>query len=272
LSKSGRTPGEKTRLFAHYAFEGRSYQSISKQYGISPKTVQRTIDKTCIQGHIPIPKSAIILMDTSYFGRCFGVMVFRDHNKNRNLYWKYLHYETVRAYQEGIEYLRTLGCQISGIVCDGRRGIFNSFGSIPIQMCQYHQAAIITRYITQSPILEAGKELKKIAHTLCRTNQESFVTSLNSWHDKWADFLQEKSHCPDTEKWHYTHRRIRSAYRSLKTNLPYLFTYLNYPELHMPNTTNSLEGVFSNLKTKLRSHAGLKIKRKIKVIDQILTN
>ncbi|MCH7733393.1 MAG: hypothetical protein IIB44_12955 [Candidatus Marinimicrobia bacterium] len=36
------------------------------------------------------------------------------------------------------------------------------------------------------------------------------------------------------------------------------------------NTTNGLEGVFSNLKTKLRVHAGLKRNRKIKVIDQYL--
>jgi len=64
---------------------------------------------------------------------------------------------------------------------------------------------------------------------------------------------------------------LRSAYRSLKTNLPYLFTYLEYPDLDIPNTTNSLEGTFSNLKTKLRIHSGIKEWRKRKIIDEILS-
>lgn len=209
-------------------------------------------------------------MDTTYFGRNFGVMVFRSHTIHRNIFWRYLPYETIHAYQEGIEYLQSIGWNISGIVCDGRRGIFNAFGSIPVQMCQYHQMAIITRYITRNPLLEAGKELYQIIRKLAKVHESDFVYYLNEWYDNWAEFLVEKTVHPETGKWHYTHRRIRSAFRSLKTNLPYLFTYQKYPELGIPNTTNGLEGVFSNLKTKLRVHAGLKRNRKIKVIDQYL--
>ncbi|MCH7613696.1 MAG: hypothetical protein IIB45_10105 [Candidatus Marinimicrobia bacterium] len=210
-------------------------------------------------------------MDTTYFGRNFGVMVFRSHTIHRNIFWRYLPYETIHAYQEGIEYLQSIGWNISGIVCDGRRGIFNAFGSIPVQMCQYHQMAIITRYITRNPLLEAGKELYQIIRKLAKVHESDFVYYLNEWYDNWAEFLVEKTVHPETGKWHYTHRRIRSAFRSLKTNLPYLFTYQKYPELGIPNTTNGLEGVFSNLKTKLRVHAGLKRNRKIKVIDQYLS-
>lgn len=209
-------------------------------------------------------------MDTTYFGRNFGVMVFRSHTIHRNIFWRYLPYETIHAYQEGVEYLQSLGWNISGIVCDGRRGIFNAFGSIPVQMCQYHQMAIITRYITRNPLLEAGKDLYQIIRKLAKVHESDFVYYLNEWYDNWAEFLVEKTVHPETGKWHYTHRRIRSAFRSLKTNLPYLFTYQKYPELGIPNTTNGLEGVFSNLKTKLRVHAGLKRNRKIKVIDQYL--
>ena len=197
-------------------------------------------------------------------------MVFRSHTIHRNIFWRYLPYETIKAYQEGVEYLQSSAWNIAGIVCDGRRGIFNAFGSIPIQMCQYHQMAIITRYITRNPLLEAGKDLYQIIQKLANLHESDFVYYLNEWHHNWNEFLLEKSVHPETGKWHYTHQRIRSAFRSLKTNLPYLFTYQNYPELKMPNTTNGLEGVFSNLKTKLRVHAGLKRNRKIKVIDQYL--
>ena len=209
-------------------------------------------------------------MDTSYFRRDFGVMVFRDHYRKENIFWKYLRYETISEYRSGIEYLKAIGWNIVGIVCDGRRGIFSSFGAIPIQMCQRHQVAIIRRYITQRPRLEAGKELRKLSLMLTRSKKNDFISTLDQWHKKWKSFLMEKSYSETSKKWHYTHKRLRSAYRSLKTNLPFLFTYLEYPDLDIPNTTNSIEGLFSNLKTKLRVHSGIKKQRKIKIIDELL--
>ena len=71
-----------------------------------------------------------------------------------------------------------------------------------------------------------------------------------------------------TGKSHYTHKRLRSAYRSLKTNLPWLFTWYDHIELNIPNTTNEIEGNFADLKNKLRNHNGLSIKRKMKFIDE----
>jgi len=199
-------------------------------------------------------------------------MVFRDHNLKRNLYWKYVAYETIAAYQHGISYLQSLGWRIKGIVCDGRRGIFSGFGSIPIQMCQYHQIAIITRYITRKPKLEAGKELKTIVSCLPQSTYTSFSDLLDNWYSKWKEFLSEKAQNSESGKWHYVHKKTRSAYRSLKTNLPYLFTYQLYPDLNIPNTTNSLEGVFANLKRILGNHRGLKSERKIKYINEIMAN
>jgi len=77
--------------------------------------------------------------------------------------------------------------------------------------------------------------------------------------------LKEKTVNPETNKWFYTHKRLRSVYRSLKTNLPYLFTYQKYPELNIPNTTNSLDGTFSNFKSLPRIHRGLKEREGIKL-------
>lgn len=211
-------------------------------------------------------------MDTCYFGRNYGVMVFRDHYRNRNLSWQFVGYETLNDYQTGIKDLESKGWKARAIVCDGKRGLFYCFGSIPIQMCQYHQVAIVKRYVTQNPKLEAGKELKNIVAQLSTSNKNDFKKLLEDWNLKWSEFLREKTFNPDTQKWHFTHRRIRSAYRSLKTNLPFLFTFQDYPDLNIPNTINSLEGVFSNLKTKTRVHAGLKYHRKVKLINEILSN
>lgn len=197
-------------------------------------------------------------------------MVFRDYYNKRNIYWQYLKHENLEAYVNGINILKAMGWNILGIVCDGKRGMFNAFGNIPVQMCQFHQIAIVRRYITNNPRLPAGIELKQITQLLTKTDKESFEGLLNDWHSRWEEFLAAKTTNPETGKKHYTHKRIRSAYMSLKHNLPYLFTWYNHQELNMPNTTNSLEGVFSNLKAKLNLHNGLKLYRKMKFIDQFL--
>lgn len=62
----------------------------------------------------------------------------------------------------------------------------------------------------------------------------------------------------------------RSAYLSLKNNLPFLFTYQKCPELKIPNATNSLDGMFTQLKAKLSVHRGLRKDRRYKMISEIL--
>ena len=48
-----------------------------------------------------------------------------------------------------------------------------------------------------------------------------------------------------------------------------MFTWYDYIELHIPNTTNAIDGHFADLKNKLRNHNGLNIERK-KFIDEFL--
>jgi len=209
-------------------------------------------------------------MDTTYFRRTLGVTVFRDYYQRENLLWKFVKYETIFQYIEGIRELQERGFEIKGIVTDGRRGIFKVFSGIPIQMCQFHQLQIVRRYLTNNPKLEAGIELKRFAGYLTTTDRESFEGWINGWYKRWEKFLKEKTINLDTGKWVYTHRKLRSAYSSLKTNMEYLFTCHKYKSLEMPNTTNSLDGSFAHLKDKVRIHRGLKLERKKKLIAQIL--
>jgi hypothetical protein len=88
-----------------------------------------------------------------------GVMVFRDAYRKENILRKYVIHERLEDYISGINNLKKDGWDILGIVCDGKRGLFNAFGKIPVQMCQFHQIAIVTRYITKNPKLKAGQDL-----------------------------------------------------------------------------------------------------------------
>ena len=137
-------------------------------------------------------------------------------------------------------------------------------------MCQFHQVAIIRRYITNNPKLEAGKELKVISKLLTRTDKESFIAAFNSWHNKWEVFLKERSIDPVSGKSHQVYKKLRSAYLSIKRNLPYLFVWYDNPNLHIPNTNNTLESSFTELKNKLRNQNGLSKENRKRFIDEFI--
>ena len=209
-------------------------------------------------------------MDTTYWGRGFGVMLFKDAITKENLLKYYVNTETNALYRAGVKELQSRGFTILAIVCDGRKGLIQSFEKIPVQMCQFHQVAIIRRYITKNPKMQASKELKTVVDLMRHTDKESFQGALIGWFGKWESFLNERTINPESGKSHYTHKRLRSAYRSLKNNLPWLFTWYDNIELNIPNTTNAIDGHFADLKNKLRNHNGLSQKRKMKFIDGFL--
>jgi hypothetical protein len=219
---------------------------------------------------LPHPTDIVLVADCVFFKRTFGILVFRDPHRRKNVYWHELHTETIAAYQRGLEVLQQQGFQLQAIVLDGRPGVRELFAGIPVQMCHFHQKAIINRYLTRRPKLEAGKELRSIAMTLCHTNEKNFSDALQQWHEQWQHFLKEKTINPETRCWYYTHKRLRAAYRSLKNNLLFLFTYQRYQTLNIPNTTNSLDGSFAHLKELVKLHRGLKGDLKRKIIIEFL--
>lgn len=237
---------------------------------MSAKTVQRRLKKYRPEAREKTPRSVVVLMDTTYWGRKYGVMLFKDAITNENLLKYQVVSETVDKYVSGINELRSRGYEILGIVCDGRRGLFRAFRDLPIQMCQFHQQKIVSTKLTKRPKTEPGRELRALSLTLTKSDRESFESALRLWHEKWRDYINERTIDEKTDKSYYTHKRLRSAYLSLKRNLPYLFTYLDHTDTGMPNTTNAIDGHFSELKTKLRVHNGLSQKQKQKFITEFL--
>jgi hypothetical protein len=179
--------------------------------------------------------------------------------------------ETPAEYHRARQELEAQGYTIAAAVIDGKRGVAGVFADIPVQLCQFHQMAIIRRYLTSRPKTGAGQELRAITLVLPTLTEKTFTELLRLWQERWQEFLKERTYQPDGKHWQHTHQRMRSAYRSLETNLPYLFTYQKYPALHIPNTTNSIDGYFSKLKQLLNNHRGLTVRRRYKLIQEILT-
>ena len=289
--------------YSDYTNHKQTFPELEKKYGKSEKTIRKYFDKLDKVG-IPVIRSdkrlktnsttttkpsINLIMDSTYFGRDFGVMVFRGNPDNntdfandvkttkkpnkplplyRNLHWKYLKNETVKAYYLGI-FSITQKYRIKSFTVDNKGGLIKmlerKYPDIPVQLCQFHMVAIILRYTTRSPKTECGKDLKSLILKLKTCSRIEFVSLLREFLQKHANFLQERNH---TNK--YIHEDVRSAVTSIQNNLSHLFTYERHPHLNIPKTTNSAEGSFGQWKYKVKLHRGLSKSRKVQMIDRLL--
>jgi hypothetical protein len=200
-------------------------------------------------------------------------LVFKDIIQSEVLVWKHIDSETIFDYKQLLQTLLDLGYTIQAIIIDGKRGLYRAFKEFSVQMCHFHQRKTINRYLTRNPRLEASKDLQKIMYNLTTTTQTIFTKKLDEWHIKHKIFLDEKSISTITGKEQFTHPRVRSAYRSLLTNLPYLFTYKNQKDVVIHNTTNAIDsGVFSPMKKLIKIHNGFTKSLKIKMVDDYLVS
>ncbi|MDR1343238.1 MAG: hypothetical protein LBK18_08315 [Prevotellaceae bacterium] len=204
-------------------------------------------------------------MDCTYFGRAWGVVVLMDSQTGKKLWRKYVRHEKLVDYQEGISYILSKKYQLRGIVCDGLKGIFKQFSAYPVQFCQYHQVAVIRRYLTLNPKLEASKELWLLAKEMAKLTKDEFTIKFERWELKWRSYLNERTVDKQTGKSHFTHKNLRSAWLSIKRNLMYLFVFEEVE--NMPNTNNALEGTFAALKNSLRNHSGMSKENRKRFID-----
>ncbi len=217
-----------------------------------------------------MPQATIVVADTTFWGRGYGVCVFRSWTLRRNLWWGEVSSELMVHYHYGRKILESQGWTFPAAVIDGRRGLASVFKDIPVQVCHFHQMKTVTRYLTRRPETGGGQDLRALMLTLPHTNEKVFSRALIEWEERYHSFITEKTHVTGTKHWYYTHKNVRSAYRSLHTNLPHLFTYQRYPELNIPNTTNTIDGYFAGLKKKVAAHHGLRKDRRFKVISELL--
>ena len=259
-------------LWDKYTNKKQTLQELADTYGKSHVWIRKHLD-----AHRPSPPtiepcSTVLVADTTFWGRRYGVLVFRSWTLRKNIWWGEVETEKVAHYHYARKMLEARGWVFTAAVVDGRRGLANVFKDIPVQVCQFHQLQTVTKYLTRRPKTEAGKELRALALTLTKTDEKTFTKALQVYEEKWKHFLNEKTIMLGLNRPQYTHKNVRSALRSLKTNLINLFTYQRYPELHIPNTTNTIDGYFASVKKKTAAHHGLRRDRRFRVISELLSS
>jgi hypothetical protein len=258
-------------LWQAYTTGKQTYAQLADEYGCSTRTIQRKLSTVAPRSQHRLPSQASVIVDTTYFGRSFGVLTLMDSSSGQVLYKRYVDHETTAAYVDGVRHITLQGVKVQAIICDGRKGVMETFSrmGIPVQMCQFHQEQIVLRYLTRHPKMAAAQALRKVTLMLSTSNEQTFAILLQAWHERYYKVVEERG-VNKYGKTYYRHKKLRSAYRSLINHLPYLFTFEHHPELSIPNTTNKLDGRFGMLKNRLRNHNGLSLAHKKKFIDDFL--
>jgi len=255
-----------------YALWKQTYQQLADKNWCSSKTIKRIFDKNSQSKEIfynekLIPRPTYIVADVSRFGKKLAVIMIKSCCYKKVIYAKIIDTESIEEYAIGIDFIEKKWWKILGVTSDWFKWLRQLFSYYVYQFCQFHQVKLITMYLTKRPLLEPWKELRKIALDLKNSDYDKIKLKLDIWLAKYWDFLKERSF-NEAWKWRYTHKKIRSAYRSLRVNLDVLFVYQNH--LWMYNTTNMLEWYFRPLKAKIWVHCWLSRERKIKLLFKLL--
>ena len=244
-------------LWEAYQQQKQTIKELSERFGMSVATVKRRLHDIKREWvHPPLSGSGFLHLDTTYWGRSFGVLLALDHATGRPLYIAFVKSETTKDYEDAVQSVKERGYTIDGIIIDGKQSLFKSFAEYPIQMCQFHMKQITKRYLTKNPKLLAARALNALVDKLTKSEESVFKAELAAWKDEWHDMIDRRSIYKDGST-HYTHQRLRSAMHSLDFYMPYLFTYQRENCKGMPNTNNKIEGTFTNLKKNLNNHSGM---------------
>ena len=135
------------------------------------------------------------------------------------------------------------------------------------------------KYIERTACVLVAVCNKKIA-SWCFTQRENFntwLTNYKTWWQSHKDSIKEKTYPINSftptgrRKWHYTHQKLHASNSHLKNSLPYLFRYLQHPEI--PNTSNFVEGtVNAPMQEKIRFHRGLNLSKRRILIAHFLSS
>jgi hypothetical protein len=258
------------RAYHAYSVGKQTLKELSLRYRCDVETLRRQFDRYCPSHAWPAPslQAVPLVFDATFFGRGYGLLIYRT--QSQNIYWQQIDSEKIDYIRQGLLDLRVQGWRFASFTIDGRRGVAqllqSLFSGTPVQMCLYHQKAIVRRYTTLRPRTECGRAIAALMAEMMTLTESDFLQRLQTLKQTWNDFLKER-----TEQGQFRHRKLRAALRSLTTNLPYLYTWKRCPHLNIPTTTNSCDGSFAHWKSKVKLHRGLRHHRRSKMIHFLLS-
>jgi len=171
------------------------------------------------------------------------------------------------------------------IVCDGQKGLLKALAicwpDVILQRCRFHAWLNIKSKLTLNPESKAAKELLQITrdllHVRTRNQARRWKRQLKYWYRRYHKFINERTIKHDPKRgerhWHYTHERLRSAYKQLYKITDDLLRSSYRINQELPHNTNHIEGgINSQIRTKLKLHRGMPQAHQMRLVDWYLFN
>lgn len=158
-------------MWNDYVFGKQTLKQLAKKNDRSIEWVRQQLSKVEFKKKEITPCPTVFIPDTTFFGRTYGVCVFRAPHLKKNIWSTEVAREIMATYYYGRKILEGKGWIFTAVVVDGRRGMTTVFKDIPVQVCQFHQMKNVTKYLTRKPETEAWKELRSIMLKLSKSNE-----------------------------------------------------------------------------------------------------
>ena len=163
------------KAYQDYTIHKQTYAELELRYGKSEKTIRKYFDTLDlkVESSKLLDKRINLTFDTTFFKRRFGCMIYRAGGQNLKCSFvpsEKLEYYLTDLFELFKQYV------FKSFTIDGRRGLIQllqrHYPNTPIQICHFHQVAIVTRYITRKPKTECGKELLSLIMSLKTAKKE----------------------------------------------------------------------------------------------------
>ncbi len=193
--------------------------------------------------------------------------------------WVWMPYESSQYWTELLRLLP----QPKYVVCDGQRGMLKAIAicwpETTVQRCRFHAWLNVKSKLTLRPKSAPAQELlqltRNLLHIRTRRQARSWKRKLKHWHRKHHSYIDERTMRQDPQpgqrRWHYTHARLRSAYKQLHEITDDLLRSSYRPHPELPSTTNHIEGgINSQIRLKLKAHRGMPVVHQMRLVDWYL--
>lgn len=241
--------------------EGYSIRQIAKISGHNYKKIQRIkeywLKQEVKEQYIEYSKIRYILFDGTYFNKTKCLIVFMDALTGEIISSKYVRKENYNDVRALAEELKNKGLKPKSVTLDGLqlviKAIKDTWEGIIVQRCLYHIYRQGTMWLRFKPKKEISIKLKTIYNSIKYIHNQM---EANKFFETYDNFIKENleriNRLDNKNKVEQDIVRAISLIRHARQDM---FHYLE--DRNIPETTNKLEGFFSKLKQKYRSHAGL---------------
>lgn len=94
----------------------RTKSQLGEDIDVSARTITKHLDTVIVPEKVHRPRKVGVIMDVTFFGREYGVLVARDPNERENLHVHELRHETKLEYQLARLDLEKKGYELLAVV------------------------------------------------------------------------------------------------------------------------------------------------------------